>query len=129
MKKNAPNWADKVVLVAEDEILGRKYLEKVLKPSQVKLVFAHDGQDAIEKFKSIPEIDLVLMDLKMPLKNGYQATSEIKAIKPNIPIIAQTAFAFQQDEQKALEAGCDDYVTKPITRATLYAKMIKYLGE
>jgi len=129
MKHEFPNWADKVVLVAEDEILGRKYLEKVLKPSQVKLIFANDGQEAIDKFKSFEEINLVLMDLKMPLKNGYEATKEIKSIRPDVPIIAQTAFAFQQDEQKALSAGCDDYLTKPITRVNLYNKMRKYLGD
>ncbi len=129
MKQEFPNWADKVVLVAEDEILGRKYLEKVLKPSQVKLIFANDGQEAIDKFKSFKEINLVLMDLKMPLKNGYEATKEIKSLRPDIPIIAQTAFAFQQDEQKALSAGCDDYLTKPITRVKLYSKMRKYLGD
>ncbi len=129
MKHEFPNWADKVVLVAEDEILGRKYLEKVLKPSQVKLIFANDGQEAIDKFKSFEEINLVLMDLKMPLKNGYEATKEIKSIRPDVPIIAQTAFAFQQDEQKALSAGCDDYLTKPITRVKLYSKMRKYLGD
>jgi len=128
MAIDIPNWADKTVLIAEDEILGRKYLEKVLKPSQAKLIFAKNGLEAIEKFNEFPSIDLVLMDLKMPLKSGYEAAAEIKTINPHMPIIAQTAFAFHHDKEKALESGCDEYIAKPITRADLYSKMIKYLG-
>ena len=127
--KDTPDWADKVILVAEDEILGRKYLEKVLKPTRVKIIFANDGQEAVDKFKAFDEINLVLMDLKMPLKNGYEATVEIKSLKPGVPVIAQTAFAFLQDEAKAMEAGCDEYLSKPLTRTKLYNKMIKYLGR
>ena len=129
MAFETPNWANKTVLIAEDEILGRKYLEKVLKPSQIKIIFAKDGQEAIDKFNEFPGINLILMDLKMPGKDGYAATTEIKSIKPDLPIIAQTAFAFLQDKEKALDVGCDEYLTKPLTRAILYDKMIKYLGK
>lgn len=74
-----------------------------------------------------PDIDLVLMDLKMPVMDGFKASTEIKRIRPNLPVIAQTAYAFAADKLKATEAGCDDYIAKPINRTELLQMIGKYL--
>ena len=82
---------------------------------------AKDGLEAIDIFKvQILRIDVVLMDIKMPKMNGLDATRKIKEIKPDIPIIAQTAFAMRDEKENAIAAGCDDYIIKPIRKEELY---------
>ncbi|NJM16224.1 MAG: response regulator, partial [Bacteroidales bacterium] len=84
---------------------------------------------AVDICKSINKIDLILMDIKMPLLNGYDATKQIKEINPNIPIIAQTAFSMKNDRIKCIQAGCDDYISKPIDIERLFNKMKSLLTE
>jgi PAS domain S-box-containing protein len=115
-----------VVLVAEDDDINYLYLETVLSKSRVKLIRANNGLDAVEICNRHPEITLVLMDIKMPLLNGYEATRKIKIIRPDLPVIAQTAYAMNEDRDKAAEAGCDDYITKPIKKSELLAIVEKY---
>ena len=91
------------------------------------LIHAADGRLAIDAVKSNPEINVVLMDIKMPNINGLDATKQIKAIRPQLPIIAQTAYAMQDDEYKALQAGCNAYISKPIDANKLISLMKKYL--
>ena len=121
------DWKDKTVLVVEDEPITRIFFAKTLK-NITQLVFVKNGDDAIEMIKKNPNIDLVLMDLKMPVKTGFEATKEIKNIRPQLPVIAETALAFPQDKRKAKEAGCDDFITKPIEIEDLFDKMVKFLG-
>ena len=113
------NWKDKTILIAEDEDINYFYLSELLESTKIKLIHAKNGKEALEKVTSENTIDLILMDIRMPVMNGYEATKEIKKIK-SIPIVAQTAFAFTEDKTKALNAGCDDYLAKPITRQSLY---------
>ena len=72
-------------------------------------------------------IDLVLMDINMPVMNGYDSTKQIKKIRPKLPVIAQTAYAIAGDMEKSLSAGCDDYITKPINKKQLMEKVEKWL--
>ena len=91
------------------------------------MISTSNGIDAIEICKNNPEIDLVIMDIKMPLLDGYEATRQIKLIRPDLPIIAYTAFAQTSDREKALEAGCVDYISKPAKSEDLLDIIKKHL--
>ncbi len=107
------NWKEKAILVAEDEEINYLFLEEVLNRTGAKVVWAKNGQEAVDLFKS-NSIDLVLMDLKMPEMNGYEAMKYIKETKTGVAIIAQTAFAMSGEREEILEAGFDGYISKPI---------------
>lgn len=115
-----------VILVAEDDESNYIFLEMVLKKAHATLLRAKDGQEAVDHCHQHAEISLVLMDLKMPVMDGLQATLEIKSFRKSVPIIALTAFAMNSDEKRALEAGCDDYISKPFEREVLARKLKKY---
>lgn len=123
-----PNWTDKTVLIVEDDPITRIFFAKTLK-NIAQLIFVKNGHDAIEMTKTNPSIDLILMDMKMPVKTGFEATKEIKNIRPGLPVIAETALTFPQDKRKAKEAGCDDFIAKPIEVEDLFDKMFKFLGH
>jgi len=120
-------WEGKTILIAEDEIVNYMFLEVLLEETGAKLIHACDGQQAIDIVKSNSKIDIILMDIKMPNINGLDATRQIKALHPQMPIIAQTAYAMQDDEYKALQAGCNEYISKPIDANKLIGLMKKYL--
>jgi len=115
------------ILVAEDEEINYLFLEEVLKELKIELIHARNGKEAVELVKSRSDIDLVLMDIKMPVMNGYEATGQIKKFNPDMPVIAQTAYALAGDRVKALNAGCDDYLSKPIKSEDLIKIIHKVL--
>lgn len=120
--------SQKTVLVAEDEEINYLYIEELLLHlDNINIIRAINGKEVIELVEKYPEIDLVLMDIKMPLMNGYDATKAIKKSNPNIPIIAQTAYAMPGDEQLALDAGCDAYIKKPIQKDRLIGVVNSFL--
>lgn len=119
----------KTILVAEDENSNFIFLQALihkLNPN-FNIVRAHDGQEAVEKCLTDQNINLVLMDIKMPVKDGYEATRIIKEFRPGLPIIAQTAYSTSDAKSKAISAGCDDYLSKPIQIASLRAILTKFL--
>jgi len=120
-------WKGKTILIAEDEIVNYMFLEVLFEETGAILLHAGDGRQAIDAVKTNPDINIVLMDIKMPNINGLDATRQIKAIRPQLPVIAQTAYAMQDDEYKALQAGCNDYISKPIDANKLISLMKKYL--
>ncbi|MCK9618526.1 MAG: ATP-binding protein [Lentimicrobiaceae bacterium] len=125
-------WANKIVLIAEDVDSNYLFLNKVLKKMGIKTLWAKNGKEAVEIFtdnRDVGSIDLVLMDIQMPIMNGYEATRAIKAINPSIPVIAQTAFALENDKEKTLAAGCNDYISKPIKNEELMEILHKYLDK
>ncbi|MBN2639979.1 MAG: response regulator [Bacteroidales bacterium] len=122
------DWSDKKILVAEDEFIGKKYLEKILSFQNAKVYFANNGEEAVEAVRN-EDFDMILMDLKMPVKNGFDATREIKQMRPKIPVIAQTALAFPADKARAEESGCDDFIIKPIIRNELIAKISRLFEQ
>jgi PAS domain S-box-containing protein len=107
------------ILIAEDDYISYIYLSKVLKASDYNLILAENGQLAVDIIKTNPDINLVLMDIRMPVMDGYAATKQIKSIRPDLPIIAQTAYAFNEEREKILTTGCDDYLSKPIDKEKL----------
>ena len=127
LPEKAINWEDKKFLIAEDDEYGFTYLKYILEKTGVQLIRAHNGQEAINALSFHKDIDLILMDLQMPVLNGLDATSKIKQDHPQLPIIAQTAFAMEGDRTKCLKAGCDDYITKPIHEHSLIAKINQFI--
>lgn len=121
------NWKNKTFLIAEDDDNGFAYLTHILEPTNVTIIRAHNGREAIEALSFHKNIDLILMDLRMPEVNGLDATRRIKADYPDLSIIAQTAFAMDGDRKKCIEAGCDDYITKPIDAQNLIAKISQFV--
>lgn len=120
------NWSGKTILVAEDEPSNQMFIKVILNKTKAKIIMASDGEEAMQIFNSMhDEIDLVLVDVKMPKMNGYQLTKNIKEQKPDLPVIALTANAMNNDREKALEAGCDDYMAKPIAKEELFQKIEK----
>ncbi len=121
------NWENKVVVIAEDEQINYLFLKAVLKPTKAQLIWTKTGRETID-ICNTEKVDIVLMDIKMPDLNGLEATIEIKKDFPNLPIIAQTAYAMEEDEDASMEAGCDDYISKPIRPENLLIIMSKYLS-
>ena len=116
----------KKILVVEDDLVNSELIKEILYDSKIELIQAVTGKEAIELCRE-NDYDIILMDIQLPERNGFDATMEIKKFKPDIPIIAQTAYAFESDKQKALSAGCSDYITKPFRKDDLLRMVAKYL--
>lgn len=121
------NWEQHSFLVVEDEVSNYEIIKHLLKPTKARLVWARDGLEAINICKTRKDITLVLLDIKLPNVDGYEAARQIKKLHPNMKIIAQTAYAMADERVKIFEAGCDDYVAKPIKGPKLLALLDKYL--
>jgi CheY-like chemotaxis protein len=115
------------ILITEDELTNFLFLKTMLKELDAEIFHAVSGSEAVQLFRDHPDIDLVLMDIRMPGMDGHETTRIIKAIDPRVPIIAQTAMAMEGDREKSLEAGCDDYIRKPIIIEEFRALLAKYL--
>ena len=118
---------NKKVLIAEDDEMSFEYLSIILNSHNFDVIRAEDGKAAVDICFERNDIDIVLMDIKMPVMNGLSATKLIKERLPKLPIIAQTAYAFSTEKEVALNAGCDDYVTKPLEKDTLLKVISKYV--
>lgn len=121
------HWKDKTILVAEDEELNFKVIETGLKRTNVNIIRAKDGKQAIELCQAYNNLNLILMDIQMPEMDGYEATRIIKSFRPDLPIIAQTAYALTGEKEKCIDAGCDDYLAKPLILDDLLSKMSRFL--
>lgn len=121
------DWHDKVILIAEDEEANFLFLKAALSVTQAVIIRAKNGREAVDIAKDNPDIDLVLMDIKMPVMNGVDATRVIKTLNNNMVIIAQTAYATENDRYIYLNAGCTDFLAKPITRDKLLRTISQYL--
>ena len=113
------DFSHKKILVVEDIESNSKLLIAVLKPTKAEVIFFEYGLEAIEYCRGNDNIDLVLMDIQLPDINGIEATKIIKEFRKDLPVIAQTAFAMAGDREKCLEAGCSEYISKPISRVLL----------
>jgi len=118
---------DKVILVVEDVDVSYELIKEMLIETNAILILAEDGLEAINICQSDEKIDLVLMDIQLPNIDGYEATRQIKKIRPKLPVIAQTAYAYHTDKEKALASGCDDFIAKPIDEEDLMKLVIKYI--
>lgn len=112
------------ILIAEDDNTSFMLLNHILKSENNTIIRAENGRIAVDIMRGNPDISLILMDIKMPELNGIEATMEIRKFNSEIPIIAQTAYTLSGDKEKAIAAGCDEYITKPINR-NLLIKLVK----
>lgn len=120
---------NKTLLVVEDDETSYRYIEEILRKTSLKLIHVTSGKKAVSVCKNTQEIDLVLMDIMVPDLNGLEATKKIKQFRRELPIIAQTANAMDDDQRKCLSAGCDDYISKPLNKKLLIEKINKFLNE
>jgi len=111
------------ILIAEDDDVSTLLLKRNLKGENITILCAENGWEAVELVEHHPEINLVLMDIKMPVMNGYEATRLIKLHRPDLSVIAQSAFTSKEERDKAYEAGCDNFITKPISKSELLEMM------
>lgn len=117
----------KRILVAEDNDSNYMLMTYILK-KHYEFFRAKNGKEAVEMVES-EKPDMVLMDMKMPLMDGLEATRQIRVSYPDLPIVALTANAFDNDRQRALEAGCNDFVTKPVSAPVCLEVIAKYIGS
>src|SRR5918996_3576322 len=116
----------KTILIVEDTELNVDLLVQLLE-DDYHLLVAKDGAEGV-KIAQQTNPDLILMDISLPVMNGYEATRQIRATMPSTPIIGLSAHAMQRDEVRAKEAGCNDYLTKPVDEDLLMLKLKEYLG-
>lgn len=117
---------DLKILIAEDDETSYYYLTILLRSLGCKILRAKNGKEAIDVCKYVSDIDVILMDIKMPVLDGYEATRQIRQFNKSIPIIAQTAFAQDEDKEKAIESGCNAFITKPMKKDTLISTINKF---
>lgn len=120
------NWKGKSILVVEDDEISLEFLKELFEPYSIKVLSTLDGKSAIDLCKDNPQIDLVLMDVQLPVMSGIESMKEIRKINFNLPIIAQTAFAMSGDKEKYINEGFNDYISKPINLQELLALIAKY---
>lgn len=127
IKPDSFDWSDKTILIAEDTEINYLFLAEALKRTNIEILRAKDGEEAIEIFNANDQIDLILMDINMPKLDGFETTKRIKEIRKDVPIIAQTALNIEDARNKAAEVGCDDYILKPIKLKLFLTKLDSYL--
>lgn len=120
-------WIGKTILIVEDVESNYQFLAATIRRSGVTIVWARQGEEAIEMIESDRHFDLVLMDVQLEGIDGYEVTRKIKDLYPNLPIIAQTAYAMVGEKAKSQAAGCDEYLAKPIRPVLLLQTISKYL--
>lgn len=123
------SWSGKTVLIVEDNETSNIYFEAALRKTQAVLLWAKNGLDAVEMVKNNNQIDLILMDINMPKLDGIEATRVIKSLNPEIIIVVQTAFILSGEERMCQEAGCDEFITKPIRLKYLLDTINRYLAS
>ncbi len=114
------------LLIAEDEEYNYLFISEILSEYNVNIIRAHHGKMAVDLCASNEKIHLVLMDVRMPVMDGYEAAKTIKKIRPDLPIVAQTAFALESDRKQAISEGFDDYIAKPVRTDLLIDLIVKY---
>jgi CheY-like chemotaxis protein len=126
MEKLKYDWNGKTILIAEDEDMNYFLLSEAFSKTGAIIIRAFNGIEVVEKFQKLPQTDLILMDIKMPLMNGYEAGMKIREIS-DVPIIAQTAYAMAGEETKSKSSGCNAYISKPMKIAEIMALIDGFL--
>lgn len=123
------NFNRKLVLVVEDNPVSFKLIEAMLTRVNLALLHACNGKEAIDLCMSNPEIEIVLMDMQLPVISGFQATRSITEFRPELPVIATTANAFSEDKAACMDAGCTAFISKPIAFEELFKLMDSILKQ
>ena len=122
-----PNWQGKLILIVEDVEHNYMFFSALLKLTHAEVKITTDGIQAVEFCKNNPNIDVVLMDLKLPKMTGLDAIKEIRKLRPDLPIIAQTAYAWVGQKEKVLDLGANEFLSKPVKRDDLLEVISKYV--
>lgn len=125
-EKKTSDWSGKTILIAEDVEFNYIFLREIIAPTEAKVIWAKNGLEACQLVDENSQIDLILMDLQMPEMNGYEAAIYIKKKRPQLPIIAQTAFMMADEDEKCYKIGCDGFISKPIRARQLISTIKKF---
>jgi CheY-like chemotaxis protein len=117
----------KKILIVEDDMSSRLYLNKILEKTEAVVLNAGDGQEALDMVAKERDIKIILMDIQLPVMDGYTSAKEIRKLGLDIKIIAQTAYGLSGDMETMLTSGFDDFIIKPIYSAHLIEKLISWL--
>ena len=117
------------ILIVEDDLSSRLYLNKILEKTGVSILNAGDGQEAVNVALSNPDLDIILMDIQLPVMDGYSALSKIREFRKDLIIIAQTAYGLLGDKEKIINSGFTDYIIKPILSQNLIEKLVSNLSR
>lgn len=117
------------ILIVEDDFSSRLYLNKILEKTGAVLLNAGDGSEAVTAVMNNPDIEVILMDIQLPVMDGYLACRKIHEIRKDMIIIAQTAYGLQADRQKLSESGFDDFIIKPVISDRLIEKITNLLQD
>jgi len=123
------DFKDHTILIVEDVDFNFIYMEAVLRCTGVKIIWAKNGKEAIEIVNANTDIKLILMDMYMPVMDGYEATAIISKLRPGLPIIAQTAYCLPEDIKKCYSAGCTSLLSKPIRKELLINTLAEYFEK
>ncbi len=126
---NDLDLSSKTILIVEDDTPNYLLVKQLLKPTNVKLHLAENGEEALAIFKKLENIDLIIMDIKLPGVDGYEVTRRIRELDKEVPILAHTAYAMEGDREKSIEAGCNDYIAKPTNQKLLLKTIENLLGH
>lgn len=119
----------KKILIVEDDMSSRLYLNKILERTGLLLLNAGDGQEAVDIAFNNPDIDIILMDIQLPVMDGYQSAEKIRKFRKDIIIIAQTAYGLMGDKEKLMDSGFNDYIIKPILSQNLIDKLVNSMSS
>jgi CheY-like chemotaxis protein len=119
----------KKILIVEDDLSSRLYLNKILEKAEAVALNAGDGQEAVDVALANPDIDIILMDIQLPVMDGYSTARKIREFLPGVVIIAQTAYGLMDEKEKIMNSGFDDYLIKPIIFQVLIDMLILNLGR
>lgn len=123
------DWSNRTVLIAEDDEMNFRYLEVIFeKYTGINVIWAINGKMAVDYCQIYDYIDIVIMDIQLPVVDGLEATKQIKSFKPDLPIIAHTANTYNNEVEKSLAAGCDDYISKPVNFEDLLSRIESFLN-
>ena len=118
----------KKILIVEDDLSSRLYLNKILEKTGIAIFNAGDGQEAFNVILNNPDIDIVLMDIQLPVMDGYITAKKMRSFRKELIIIAQTSYSLSDDKEKIMNSGFDDYLTKPIFAHILIEKLTSHLS-
>ena len=122
------NLSGKTILVAEDVASNYQLISAFLASSDVNIIWAQNGVEAVDIFTKNRNIDIILMDIQMPLMDGLKALEKIRKLDGDVPVIVNTAFYLSDEKERSFAAGCTDYMTKPIKKEELISKLSKYFA-
>jgi CheY-like chemotaxis protein len=120
-------WNEFKIMIVEDNLPSQRFIKEVIKPTHADIILASSSEEALKQFHAHQDINLILMDIKLPDQDGFQTTRAIRQEDKEIPIIATTAYAMETDKKVAIKNGCNDYLAKPINKKELLKTISKYL--